>query len=59
MAADRIDVRVFGPYYGTPPEQRDSEAPLAPPERPARSERMARFLTRRSHRRFVDRGFTP
>jgi hypothetical protein len=50
-----MDQRVFGPYYGTPPEQHTNpEPPLYPPE-PRRTERRTRFLTRRRWRRPTSR----
>lgn len=57
MAADRErDDRVFGPYYGTPPEERTTPEP--PSDRSARLARRAQHHLRRAHRT-VDRGFTP
>lgn len=44
-----IDRTVFGPYYGTPPEQ-NPENPRLEPAQPTRTTLRQRFLTRRRHR---------
>lgn len=52
-----MDQRVFGPYFGTPPEKRTApEPPLYPPEPLTRTERRARFAarTRRIFKRHLD-----
>ncbi|MFJ1993096.1 hypothetical protein [Streptomyces asiaticus] len=51
-----MDQRVFGPYFGTPPEKRAApEPPLAPPETLTRTERRAHFAaqTKRLLRRHL------
>jgi hypothetical protein len=55
-----MDQRVFGPYYGTPPEQRpDPEPPMYPAEPLTQTERRRRFFTRRRPRPTPSRYMNP